>query len=188
MRVRYTEGRMQRFDAAAWPASLKVVSTGATVILLGATYALSRAVPRGTRVPFAETFGTLFVAVPAVILLVALLFVVRGYQLDRSGLYVERLLWRTRVGLDGLTRAWHDPSAMRRSLRLFGNGGLFAVTGVFQNKSLGRYRAFVTNPKLAVVLRFGKRTVVVSPAYPHALLGQLQLVVPAAVIGPPDGA
>lgn len=179
---------MQRFDAAPWPVSLKVVSTGATVVLLGVTYALSRAIPRGTRVPFAQTFGTFFVAVPAMILLGALLFVVRGYEVDSNGLYVERLLWSTRVGLDGLTRAWHDPSALRRSLRLFGNGGLFAITGVFQNKAIGRYRAFVTDPKLAVVLRYESRTVVVSPADPDGLLGHLTLVSPGTVIGAPPSA
>ena len=179
---------MQRFAAAPWPLSLKAVSIGATVILAGVTFALVHAVPHGTRVPFAETFGTLLVAVPAAILAGALLFVVRGYEVATDGLYVERLLWRTEIRLDGLQRAWADPAAMRRSLRLFGNGGLYAITGVFQNRTLGRYRAFVTDPKLAVVLRFERRTVVVSPAHPLALLGQLQLAAPAVVIGPPDGA
>jgi hypothetical protein len=179
---------MQRFDAAPWPVSLKVVSAAATVLLLGATFALYRAVPRGTRVPFAEGFGTFVFVVPLAILLVALCFLVRGYELDGTGLYVERLLWRTRIELGGLTRAWHDPSAMRRSLRLIGNGGLYAVTGIFQNRTLGRYRAFVTDPKLAVVLRYESRTIVLSPAYPDALLRHLQLVSPATVIGAPSGA
>ncbi len=179
---------MQRFAAAPWPVSLKVVSIGATVILVGVTFALVHAVPRITRVPFAGTFGSLLAVIPAAILFGALLFVVRGYEVDGGGLFVERLLWRTEIGLDGLHRAWADPAAMRRSLRLFGNGGLFAVTGIYQNRTIGRYRAFVTNPKLAVVLQFERRTVVVSPEHPHALLGQLQLVAPAAVIGPPDGA
>lgn len=176
---------MQRFDAAPWPVSLKVVSAAATVVLLGVTFALEHAIPRGTRVPFAERFGTVLVAVPAAILLVTLLFIVRGYELDGTGLYVERLLWRTPIGLEGLNRAWHDPSAMRRSLRLFGNGGLFAITGIFQNKALGRYRAFVTNPKQAVVLRYETRVVVLSPADPDALLGYLTLVFPGTLIGAP---
>jgi hypothetical protein len=179
---------MQRFDAAPWPASLKVVSTVATVVLFGVTYVMYRAVPRGTRVPFAETFGTLLPLVPLGILFVTLLFLVRGYAIDGTGLYVERLLWRTPIGLDGLTRAWHDPSAMRRSLRLFGNGGLFSITGIFQNGTLGRYRGFVTDPKRAVVLRYESRTVVVSPADPDALLGYLTLVSPGTLIGAPPSA
>lgn len=179
---------MQRFDAAPWPTSLKVVSTIATLVLLGVTCVLHRAVPRGTRVPSAETFGTLVVLVPPVILAVALLFLVRGYELDATGLYVERLLWRTPIPLDGLTRAWHDPSARRRSLRLFGNGGLYSITGIFQSATLGRYRAFVTDPKRAVVLRFETRAVALSPAAPEALLAHLRTVAPGVVVGPAPSA
>ena len=179
---------MQRFAAAPWPVSLKVVSTAATLILVGATVVLDRAIPLGTRAPFAQTFGTLVTLVPGAILLGALLFVVRGYEVETDGVYVERLLWRTRLGLDGLRRAWHDPAAMRRSVRLFGNGGMYAVTGIFQNRTIGRYRAFVTNPKLAVVLQFEKRTVVVSPAHPNALLGELKVVAPAVAVGEPPAA
>ncbi|TAM48587.1 MAG: hypothetical protein EPN53_09665 [Acidobacteria bacterium] len=179
---------MQRFAAAAWPVSLRVVSTVATLALVGVTFVLDRAVPRGTRVPFAETFGTLVVFVPLAILLGALLFLVKGYELDTTGFWVERLLWRTPIGLGGLTAAWHDPVAMKRSLRLFGNGGLYAVTGLFQNAALGRYRAFVTDPKKAVVLRYESRVVVVSPANPDALLAHLKLISPATMVGTPPGA
>lgn len=179
---------MQRFDAAPWPVSLKVVSTIGTVALGGVACVLYRTIPRGTRVPFAETFGTFMPVVPAAIVVVALLFIVRGYEFDGTGLHIERLLWRTPVGLEGLNRAWRDPSAMRRSLRLFGNGGLFAITGIFQNKALGRYRAFVTNPKQAVVLRYETRVVVLSPADPDALLGHLRLVSPGTSIGAPPSA
>jgi hypothetical protein len=179
---------MQRFEAAPWPVSLKVVSALATVALLGAAGALFWAPPPGTAAPNAAAFGRLVFLLPAVILLVALLFLVRGYQLDTTGLYVERLLWRTSVGLGGLSRAWHDPSAMRRSLRLFGNGGLFSITGIFRNGTLGRYRAFVTDPKRAVVLRYESRVVVVSPADPDGLLGFLKVVAPATVVGNPPSA
>lgn len=160
----------------------------ATLVLGGVACVLYRTIPRSTRVPFAEAFGTFMPVVPAAIVVVALLFIVRGYELDGTGLYVERLLWRTPIGLEGLNRAWHDPSAMRRSVRLFGNGGLFAITGVFQNKALGRYRAFVTNPKQAVVLRYETRVVVLSPTDPDALLGHLTLVAPGTVVGAPPGA
>jgi hypothetical protein len=74
---------------------------------------------------------------------------------------------------------------MRRSLRLFGNGGLFSITGIFQNATLGRYRAFVTDPKQAVVLRYESRVVVLSPANPDELLGHLELVSPGSVVGKP---
>jgi hypothetical protein len=104
----------------------------------------------------------------------ALLFMVRGYQLEPGVLLVRRLLWATHVPLAGFERAWHDPEAMRGSLRLFGNSGLFSITGVFRSKPLGTYRAFVTNPAQAVVIRLASRAVVVSPAEPRAFIAALE--------------
>ena len=80
---------MQRFDAAPWPVSLRVVSTIATLVLGGVACVLYGTIPRATRVPFAETFGTFMPVVPAAIVVGALLFIVRGYELDGTGLYVE---------------------------------------------------------------------------------------------------
>jgi len=179
---------MLRFEAAPWSTAVKLVSAVGTGVLLAVTYALYRAVPRGTRVPFAETFGTFMVAVPALILFIAVLFVVTGYRLDASGLYVQRLLWTTHIDLNGLDRAWHDPSAMCRSLRLFGNGGLFSVTGWFRNAALGRYRAFVTDPRKSVVLHSPTRVVVLSPTDPFGFLSALRLSMPGVLVGEPPAA
>jgi hypothetical protein len=178
---------MQRFEAAPWSTALRLVSAAGTGVLLAVSYVLYRAVPTGTHVPFAETFGALLMAVPALILVISALFVVTGYRLDATGLYVQRLLWTTRVPLEGLDRAWHDPSALCRSLRLFGNGGLFSITGWFRNATLGRYRTFVTDPRKAVVLRSPARVVVLTPADPPGFLSSLPLSFPGVVVGePPD--
>jgi hypothetical protein len=174
---------MTRFPAAPWPAGLKATSWIATVVLGGATYALIKAVPRGTRVPFAETFGRFMAFVPLLIALIAVLFVVTAYEVEGTELRIRRLLWATRVPLGGLTRAWHDPEALKGSIRLFGNGGLYSVTGLFQSRRLGRYRAFVTDPACAVVLELPKRTVVVSPADPTAFLQLLPALVPGVRTG-----
>lgn len=68
---------------------------------------------------------------------------------------------------------------MRRSIRIFGNGGLFGITGIYRNKTLGIYRAYVTDPKQSVVLQMTSRVVVISPAYPRAFLGDLHSMLPA---------
>lgn len=169
---------MTRFPAAPWPTILKATSWIATAVLAAASYVLLVAIPRGTRVPFAETFGTLVAFVPLLIAVTAALFVVTAYEVDSTELRIRRLLWSTRVPLAGLMRAWHDPEAIRRSIRIFGNGGLYSVTGLFQNTTLGKYRAFVTDPKLSVVLRLTKRTIVISPADPAAFLQVLPSLVP----------
>jgi hypothetical protein len=174
-----------RCAAAPWSTSLKAVSGIATVALLAAGIATARAVPSGTRVAFAEAFGTLVACVPPLIALIAVLFVVRSYEVGPGELRIGRLLWSSRIDLAGLTRAFHDPAAMAKSLRVLGNGGLYSFTGLYQSHTLGRYRAFVTDPKRAVVLRMPGRTLVISPEDPRVFLDQLRTHFPGVELGPP---
>ena len=82
------------------------------------------------------------------------------------------------IPLLGIHEAYHDPAAIKGSLRIWGNGGLFGITGYFWNKNLGRFRIFATDPRRAVVLKLHDRTVVVSPAEPEAFLEELALLFP----------
>lgn len=159
---------MRQFSAAPWATSLKATSFAGSAILIAVGYALAYAVPHGTRAPYAESFGMLIAWIPPLVGALALLFVVRGYELAPGELRVRRLLWSTRVPLAGPVEVRADPQAMTGSMRLFGNGGLFSFTGLFQSRTLGRYRAFVTDPARAVVLRGAGRVVIVSPAEPQA--------------------
>jgi Bacterial PH domain len=104
---------------------------------------------------------------PIAIICSAALFTIRGYTLTPNAILVHRLFWTTRLPMADLQSAQFDPSAMRSSIRTFGNGGLFSFTGFFRNKQLGAYQAFVTDPHRTVVLHFSHRTVVVSPAAPE---------------------
>ena len=109
----------------------------------------------------------------ALILPAAALFIVRSYAIEPNVLAIRRLLWTTRLPLTGLQSAEVSPNVMRGSLRLFGNGGMFSITGLFRNRALGNYRAFVTDLKRTVVLRFPKRTVVVSPENPEQFVAEI---------------
>lgn len=148
------------------PASplLKGVSLGATVLLTGVTAALliTGHAPRG------------LCLLPVGVIPICALSVVRGYTVASGTLEIHRLLWTTRVSLEDLRDIRVEPDAMRGSLRLFGNGGLFSFTGWFRNRKLGVYRAFVTDTHRTVVLRSSKRTVVVSPADPEAFVRDVQ--------------
>jgi hypothetical protein len=62
---------------------------------------------------------------------------------------------------------------MRGSFRLFGNGGMFSFTGWYRNRALGTYRAFVTDLKQTVVLRFEKKTIVLSPENPERFVSEI---------------
>jgi hypothetical protein len=103
----------------------------------------------------------------------AALFTVRGYTILSDAILIQRLFWSTRLRLDGLQSVRFDPKAVRWSLRTCGNGGLFSFTGWYWNKRLGAYRGFVTDPKRVVVLKFSKRTVVVSPDSPEDFVREL---------------
>jgi len=171
------------FEAAPWPAGLWVTSFLATGLLAVTGYFAVQTIVQKASDPIAETFGAVMAATLPLIALGAALFVVRGYDLGTRELRIRRLLWSTRIPLDGLSAAAHDPAAMRRSMRLFGNGGLYSYTGLFRSRELGRYRAFVTDPKRAVVLKLPKRTVVISPASPESFLQHLALRFPEMEVG-----
>lgn len=97
------------------------------------------------------------------------LFWVRGYEVSRDGVVVRRLLWSWQLPLAGLRSAEVDPCAMAGSLRLWGVGGCFSWSGLYWNRRLGRFWAAVTDPEKAVVLRWDRRVVVVSPDVPERL-------------------
>ena len=163
-----------RHYEAPWSTTLIVMSVLTTVVCLGASAGawLSLA---ARHTPGALGCAALF---PLVILFGAALFTIRGYSLSSDRILVHRLLWSTALPRAGLESACVEPDAMRGSLRTFGNGGAFSFTGVYYNKRLGSYRAYVTDPRRSVVLRYAKRRVVLSPATPEDFVQDLALAKP----------
>lgn len=143
---------------------MTAVSLFTTLICFGASYIVWQNAQRDASAEFAAWVAL----VPIVVLLIALLFTVRGYEITPDEILVERLLWRTRLqSRSRLQSAAADPEAMKGAVRIFGNGGLFAFSGLFRSRQLGKFRAYVTDPARAVVLRFPDRVVVVSPSDPE---------------------
>jgi hypothetical protein len=165
-----------RYAAAPWSNSLKSLSALSALILVGVSYAASRVIPPQ---PVAHLVGTAVSVLPMLILVGSLLFVVSGYELTARELYVQRLLWRTRIPLlDTLQGAALQPDLPRGSLRVVGNGGMFSFTGWFYRRDLGRYRAFVTDWNQALLLRTTGACVVISPADPQAVLRTIRQLYP----------
>jgi hypothetical protein len=108
------------------------------------------------------------------ILLGCLPFMVMGYEITEDAIFIRRPLWKTRLDRVGLKSAESVPNVMTKSLRTCGNGGGFSFTGWYWNKPLGFYRAFVTDLNRTVVLRFERRTVVVSPDDPENFVNALK--------------
>jgi hypothetical protein len=102
------------------------------------------------------------------------LFIVRGYTVTADSILVHRLFWSTRLPLNNLAFATFQPDVMRWSIRVLGNGGFFSFTGLYRNRLLGRYRAFVTDRQRTVVLRYPRRTVVISPDPPEEFVHELK--------------
>lgn len=173
---------MPWFPAARWSMTLRVATLLGVVVLIAAGVGAAMAIPRGTRVPFAEAFGVVVAFVPPALVVGGALCVVRGFEVVRGELRVRRLLWTTAVPLTGLVRVAADPRLLAGSLRVFGNGGLFSFSGCFRNREVGPYRAFVTDWTRAVVLYVPGRAVVVSPADPAAFVRAVAARFPDAVV------
>jgi hypothetical protein len=118
-----------------------------------------------------------------VIALGCLPFMIRNYVITDDAILIRRLFWTTPLDRKGLKSAESVPKAMNKSLRTCGNGGAFSFTGWYWSKSLGFYRAFVTDLNRTVVLRFGNRTVVVSPGDPEDFVAELNKENPNAATG-----
>ena len=77
---------------------------------------------------------------------------------------MRRLAWTTTLPLAGLVKASGDIELARGSLRVFGNGGLFSITGWFWNRRVGFYRAYATDLSRAVFLKYrDRRPVLITP-------------------------
>ncbi len=118
-------------------------------------------------------------AIPILILLASAMFVIRGYTITEDALLIHRLLWNTRLPLADIQAAEAQSGAMAKSLRTFGNGGLYSFTGWYRNKALGNYRAFVTDLKRTVVLHCITRRIVISPDDPEDFVEAMKAHLPA---------
>ncbi|HBG26109.1 MAG: hypothetical protein A2Y10_00515 [Planctomycetes bacterium GWF2_41_51] len=151
-----------RFKAPWGP--LLIISTSACIIFLVGISIIG--INTGPKHNIGWILG--MVVLPLAILIISSFFIIRGYVLtDNNTLVIQRLGWDTKIDLAELTSAEVDKTAMAKSIRTFGNGGMFCFAGLFYNKRLGTYRAFATDLRKCVVLRFTNRIIVVTPDEPE---------------------
>lgn len=159
---------------APWGKPLKVVSTFTVAMLLGITIVGFLTGPRGG--VDGMIWFTGMVVSPLLIVILSLPFAVRGYVLTRKALIIKRMGWYSRIDLQGIKDVEINPKAMARSIRTFGNGGLFGFTGLYWSRKLGSYRAYVTDFHLCVVLRLPKGIIVITPDDPQAFVRDLKML------------
>lgn len=150
---------------APWGRELRL-TTAVTLLLLGAVFLTGL----WNLICGAASAAWALISVPVAIVLATLPFMVRGYELSEGAIKVRRLGWQTVLPLAGLKSVSGQADAMQGTLRLLGNGGLFSFTGEFWNRRLGRYRALATDPRRAVVLRYPRRTIVITPHDPQQFI------------------
>jgi hypothetical protein len=166
--------------AAPWSRALKTASALAVVVLAGIAAAAILVVPARLLLTRSVMLG-----VPLGALALALLNRVSGYTLTATHLQVRRPFWSTTFALAQLLSVAGDAEVFKGSVRLFGNGGLFSITGFFWKRRLGCYRAFATDPARAVVLRFRTRTIVVTPDDPQRFIVRLRTHLATAAYNAP---
>jgi hypothetical protein len=156
--------------SAPWSSTVRIV-TLIVVTLLLALAAISCFV-QPEKIPMAARLAAF--VLPLLVLFGTLLFVVQGYVVTDSELFIERFGWRNRIPLRDVVSVTIDPEAMRGSLRLCGSGGLFGFFGWFRNSKLGVYRAYCTDTKRCVILKLVNRTIVVSPDDPGRFVAEIR--------------
>jgi len=146
---------------APWGRTLVIVSLLATGLCLSLAFSLGpwHKIPIVGRV------------LPLVILVGSAPFTIRGYTVTNDAILVHRLFWKTRLSREGLISATVEPDAMKCAMRTCGNGGLYSFTGWYWTKRIGAFRAYVTDLRRTVVVRFKTRkAVVVSPDDPEGFV------------------
>ena len=92
---------------------------------------------------------------------------VRRFRLQGAELLIERRWHTSRFPLAGLTAVDIDRDALRGAWKIWGTDGLGAYAGRFHSKKLGGFRAHLTDPERAVVLRWPASCLVISPKHPN---------------------
>ena len=127
-----------------------------------------------------ESFSfQLFLALmPVVILGSSAIFIIRRYEISDEHIEIVRIIGRTKYEIDNIESIEADPKATELSIRTMGNGGLYSISGLFRNKKLGAYRAFVTDAANCVVIKRKKGApIVISPGAPTEFAEQVRRLI-----------
>ncbi len=106
-----------------------------------------------------------------IIVVLCYLYAPVAYVLEKNQLVVIRRINRKIFGpVIKCSSIEHDKPSF--GIRLWGNGGLFAGTGIFWNKQYGIFRAYVTTGKRAhlVLVETATDKIIISPEYPEQFL------------------
>lgn len=99
---------------------------------------------------------------------------VQGYSVVDGKLFIHRGGWAHTLDLRQLRHIEVSPNVMIGSASLWSTRGFFGMAGRMRNATLGRYRAYATDQKKAVVLEIGQERLVVTPEQPEAFVAAVR--------------
>jgi len=104
-----------------------------------------------------ELWLFLFLSVGIPILMIAVLilpylYIPKKYATTSSALVIERSLSPISIPYSSIKNIYHDPETnYLKSIRLWGNGGLYGFTGTFRNSKLGKFYMYARNNNYVVI-------------------------------------
>ncbi|KAF1007849.1 MAG: hypothetical protein GAK28_01325 [Luteibacter sp.] len=120
------------------------------------------------------TFSVPLAGLLLVILSIAYAMSPLRYDVGDGQLVVRRQVGRVSAELRGATIE-SDPAAFRGLVRTFGNGGFFAVHGMYWSRRLGAVRVYARNRDHGVVLTLASgRKWLLSPDDPDAFIAAVR--------------
>jgi hypothetical protein len=153
---------------ARWGIHVKIMTIGGTAVCLGAPLWFNAA----GGAPDSPLLSWCMEA-PLFLWLVCLLLTVRGYTITDDSILIHRLICATRLQLEPLNEVDFNPPPFARAIRFFGNGGMFGICGLYYERKIGTFRAFVTDTAQPILLKFPSRSIVISPRDPRRFVSEL---------------
>lgn len=97
-----------------------------------------------------------------------------GYIVNFKELIIRRPLANIRIKKTNIQRVEIiDRELLKRSIRVFGDGGLFGYYGKFSNSQMGLMTWYITRrDKLVLVLTADNRKIILSPDDPHRFVAE----------------
>ena len=149
---------------APWGRLLAIMTLIGCIALLGVPLMMLSVMPEDDLPGIART--AMIVFFPLLLGIIAL-FSIRSFDVMQDGILVRRLFWTNRLLYEDLRSVRVDKDAMKGSIRVMGNGGLFSFSGRYRSRKLGGFTVYATDMKLSVILRYSDRTVVLTPENPE---------------------
>lgn len=138
--------------------AIRVITTGFLLLILGVLLG-----------PLKDPHRWILGGALGVVLILCYLFAPIGYEVSDHRLTVLSRAGKKRFG--SVFRC-SRPTRRAFAIRLFGNGGLFAGTGIFWSRSYGVFRAYVTSARLSdmVLVETADHKILISPEDPDRFI------------------